>query len=212
MCAAPQPGVFLPPTLTPAWPAPLAYFPLTAGSLDSWPDAQYSGTNQGAQFALDSRFGSVLSCNSVSGWRLSHVAAAPRPTKALRASSSPLPEPPAAGCPSPTTLTHPHPPPYPPPQGWLSHATLDPVPYAASGPFAVNIWARLAQGALQGGGNYSYVFAHSGGAAVPFGAGPNHVSYLRWIRPVSWTARVDRGRGEHPFMACIHACTQQPAG
>ena len=65
MCATPKPGVLLPSSRSPAWPAPLAYYPLTAGSLDSWPDGQYSGTNQGAQFTLDTRFGSVLTCNQV---------------------------------------------------------------------------------------------------------------------------------------------------
>ncbi len=65
LCATPKPGVLLPSSLSPAWPAPLAYFPLTAGSLDSWPGGQYTGTNQGAQFTIDTRFGSVLTCHQV---------------------------------------------------------------------------------------------------------------------------------------------------
>ncbi len=54
--------------------------------------------------------------------------------------------------------------------------TLPPVPYGAQGGFALNLWLKLAPGALEGGGNYSYVLAHSGAEEAELGVGPNHVS------------------------------------
>jgi hypothetical protein len=62
------------------------------------------------------------------------------------------------------------------PQAWRSYVTLPAVPYGATGGFALNIWIKLAPGALEGGGNYSYVLAHSGDGDEEFGVGPNHVS------------------------------------
>ena len=54
--------------------------------------------------------------------------------------------------------------------------TLPPVPYGATGGFALSLWIKLAPGALEAGGNYSYVLAHSRGEEQEFGVGPNHVS------------------------------------
>lgn len=43
-------------------PPPLAFFPLTAGKLDSWPSGMYAGQNRGATWVDDDTFGQVLSC------------------------------------------------------------------------------------------------------------------------------------------------------
>ena len=44
-------------------PTPMAFFPLTAGKVDSWPGKQYGGMKRGAQWVQDDLFGQVLSCD-----------------------------------------------------------------------------------------------------------------------------------------------------
>jgi hypothetical protein len=56
-----------------------------------------------------------------------------------------------------------------------SHATLDPPPYAASGHWAVNVWAKLAPGALAQGKKWSYVLGQAGAGGWTKGEGPNKV-------------------------------------
>ena len=52
---------------------------------------------------------------------------------------------------------------------------LDPVPYgAATGAFAINLWAR--PGANQSGASYSYLLSHRGTEADATGWGPNQVA------------------------------------
>eukprot|EP00212_Chloropicon_laureae_P003902 CAMPEP_0197488208 /NCGR_PEP_ID=MMETSP1311-20131121/3186_1 /TAXON_ID=464262 /ORGANISM="Genus nov. species nov., Strain RCC856" /LENGTH=1764 /DNA_ID=CAMNT_0043032175 /DNA_START=186 /DNA_END=5480 /DNA_ORIENTATION=+ len=46
-------------------PVPVAFFPLTAGKMSSWPSDLYSGANVGAKWVDDSLFGQVLSCDGV---------------------------------------------------------------------------------------------------------------------------------------------------
>lgn len=46
-------------------PFPLGYFPLTFGSVDSWPFPTFEGSLQGQTFVDDKVFGSVLKCTKV---------------------------------------------------------------------------------------------------------------------------------------------------
>lgn len=53
---------------------------------------------------------------------------------------------------------------------------LDTVPYAASGPFAVNLWMRRLPGANLNGSYYSYLYSHTGDTINPSGQSPNQVA------------------------------------
>ncbi|KAL4430893.1 hypothetical protein ABPG75_006149 [Micractinium tetrahymenae] len=53
---------------------------------------------------------------------------------------------------------------------------LDTVPYAASGPFAVNLWMRRLPGANVNGTYYSYLYSHTGATISPAGQSPNQVA------------------------------------
>lgn len=72
MCANPD-GVTLP--VGGSMPVPTAYFPLTNGSVMSWPVPQYWAYNTSAvrakqtKFVEDDLFGSVASCNASLGAR-----------------------------------------------------------------------------------------------------------------------------------------------
>lgn len=53
---------------------------------------------------------------------------------------------------------------------------LDTVPYAASGPFAVNLWMRRLPGARLNGSYYSYLYSHTGSIIASSGQSPNQVA------------------------------------
>lgn len=60
-----------------------------------------------------------------------------------------------------------------PTQNNSSYVTLDAVPYAASGPFAINLWVKMASTDMNGS-LFEYVFSHT--AAAGFTAmGPDQV-------------------------------------
>jgi hypothetical protein len=187
LCATPKPGVLLPSSLSPAWPAPLAYFPLTAGSLDSWPGGQYSGTNQGAQFTFDTRFGSVLTCHQV-GARRHCGCEASRDARADLAL--------AECCIASATIGLPPP---PPAQDSRSHATLLPPAYAASGRWAVNVWAKLTPGALAQGRRWSYLLGQAGEGGWNKGEGPNKVRL----------GGAGQGAGQLPALSRLASCMHQ---
>lgn len=65
VCTTPTLGLLLPDTVPAPWPQPLAYFPLTNGSLASWPDAGFNGIGSNLTWNLDSRFGAVMTCDKV---------------------------------------------------------------------------------------------------------------------------------------------------
>jgi hypothetical protein len=59
--ATPDGGIYAPnPKMN--LPVPKAYFPLTGGSLKSWPEPTYGGTAQGVGWVEDGFFGNVLQC------------------------------------------------------------------------------------------------------------------------------------------------------
>ncbi|CAD7694655.1 unnamed protein product, partial [Ostreobium quekettii] len=62
VCAKPPTGGVVIPDDAGDFPVPVAYFPLTGQSLNSWPDEQYVGASNTATFRQDSQFGSVLHC------------------------------------------------------------------------------------------------------------------------------------------------------
>ncbi|MEW5310361.1 MAG: hypothetical protein WDW38_002168 [Sanguina aurantia] len=120
-CAVPLPGALVPDSYPPLWPPPIAYFPLTEQSLQTWPDGGYGGTGHNVSWELDTRFGNVLSCNASN----------------------------------------------------FSYVTLDAVPYAANGPFAINLWVKMASSDMNGS-LFEYVFSHT--AAAGFTAmGPDQI-------------------------------------
>lgn len=64
---------------------------------------------------------------------------------------------------------------HPAPQAVQDAVLLDTVPYAASGPFAVNLWMRRLPGANLNGSYYSYLYSHTGDTINPSGQSPNQV-------------------------------------
>ncbi|GLC41484.1 hypothetical protein PLESTM_001201000 [Pleodorina starrii] len=62
VCAPPASGMLLPGMWPSDWPAPAAHFPLTRGSLRSWPLGEYGGRLENVTWAADSRFGRVVRC------------------------------------------------------------------------------------------------------------------------------------------------------
>ncbi|KAL6748684.1 hypothetical protein V8C86DRAFT_3146463, partial [Haematococcus lacustris] len=64
LCTRPLRGVLLPEQFPPSFPTPLAYFPLSSGSLESWPGGLYDGNSTGSvRSVFDTRWGTALSCN-----------------------------------------------------------------------------------------------------------------------------------------------------
>ena len=56
-----------------------------------------------------------------------------------------------------------------------SHATLQPPAYAASGRWAVSVWAKLTPGALAQGRRWSYLLGQADEGGWSKGEGPNKV-------------------------------------
>ncbi|KXZ41621.1 hypothetical protein GPECTOR_357g124 [Gonium pectorale] len=63
VCAPPAAAMLLPASWPSDWPAPAAHFPLTRGSLRSWPGGVYGGRAVNATWEPDTRFGAVLRCD-----------------------------------------------------------------------------------------------------------------------------------------------------
>lgn len=192
-CATMPLGGLLPHTFPPSWPTPLAFFPLTAGSLDAWPDParRFAGgaAAGGAAWHSDGRFGSVLACD----------------------------------------------------RDRSSYVELPAVPYAADGPFAVNLWVKLprppagdvaAGGSIsrRGGGGgatsaaaaeddnegFEYILSHSGPAdatndddnddidserrSVDFGPNQVHLYVPRHRSPVAGIVRAIVKDGNDRFL------------
>lgn len=62
MCATlPVGGVAFPASVS-SFPTPIAYYPLTGGSLEPWPQNGFSGVSHEIVWKKDSRFGLVPHC------------------------------------------------------------------------------------------------------------------------------------------------------
>ncbi|EFJ44556.1 hypothetical protein VOLCADRAFT_95156 [Volvox carteri f. nagariensis] len=70
ICTPPASGMLLPSSWPADWPAPAAHFPLTRGSLRSWPAGAYGGRLVNATWGPDARFGQVIQCDRASRSRV----------------------------------------------------------------------------------------------------------------------------------------------
>ncbi len=87
----------------------------------------------------------------------------------------------------------------PPAQDSSSHATLLPPAYAASGRWAVNVWAKLTPGALAQGRRWSYMLGQAGEGGWNKGEGPNKVRL----------GGAGQGAGQLPALSRLASCMHQ---
>jgi len=66
-CITEPVGGIFPPDASVSVPLPVAFFPLTGDSTQSWPLGKYSGSSQSVEFVPDIRFEKTLKCSEADG-------------------------------------------------------------------------------------------------------------------------------------------------